>query len=54
MDVYLGQWLARLLADEDGVWPAALACEVLETILPSEILAEAVVSGRWRMVGHIG
>ena len=35
MDVYLGQWLARLPADEDGVWPAALACEVLETILPS-------------------
>ena len=54
MDVYLGQWLARPPVDEAGVWPAALACETLETILPPEILAEAVVSGRWWMVGHIG
>ena len=36
------------------MWPAAFICEALENILPSEILAKAVVSERWRMLGHIG
>ena len=52
-EVCLGQWLARSPADEDGVWPTAFVREALENILPSETLAKAVVSERWRMVWHI-
>lgn len=45
------QWLARLPADEDGVWPAAFVREALENILPSETLAKTVVSERRPMLG---
>lgn len=50
-DVCIGQWMARSLTDDDGLWPVAFVCEALEAVLPSETLAKAVVFERRRMLG---
>lgn len=50
-DRCIGTWFARAPAEEDGVWPAVWVCEVLESLLPLKVLAEAVISARWQALG---
>ena len=50
-DRCIGKWVAHAPADEDGVWPAAFVCGVLEGRLPLKNLVEAVISAPWQALG---
>lgn len=52
-DRCIGEWVAHVLADEDGVWPAAFVCGAFEGRLPLKNLAEAVISARWQALGAL-